>query len=478
MNYQVNDRLGIEDELATVRWVGSVQQWGNSVLALGIEWDDCSRGKNDGILNGIRYFTPIHTNGGSFIKSSNSKIRLKKSFIDILIENYGCGGDFREINLGSKFTQSYGFNKLNQLTQDFDNLKTITLERKMIDRSGCLTDLNLPKLLHLDLCFNLFTNFNQIINILNICPIIQQLNVNGNRFVLFNNENHSFPIKILKLSSCFIKIDLLITILSNFSQVEELYLAGNDYTDDDISKLFGAINLKLNLLDLSFNHLTLIPNLSINTIILTNNSIKSLNFSANFSPTNLDLRYNLINDWYECDKLIELKDLKQLRVNGNPLFDNLSPEEQAIYIIARTSFHGRLNGTTPSQPEVVNADLYFISQVKNCKIDYIKGDRWKNLLQLYQIDDNNIIADSKTHLQRKLLKLNINYMNSSFSRWFLISNSVLRLKGIISNKWNLPILDMKVYYLINNIRLYLDDDISILDDYRFNQEQDLYVDIS
>lgn len=58
--YRIGDRISFSklsspSELCTVRFIGEVDgfkgQW------LGVEWDDDSRGKHDGCLEGKRYFS-------------------------------------------------------------------------------------------------------------------------------------------------------------------------------------------------------------------------------------------------------------------------------------------------------------------------------------------------------------------------------------------------------------------------------------
>lgn len=51
----VNDRVCFNEELGTIRFVGSIA--GKKGEWYGIEWDDPSRGKNDGSVDGVRYFT-------------------------------------------------------------------------------------------------------------------------------------------------------------------------------------------------------------------------------------------------------------------------------------------------------------------------------------------------------------------------------------------------------------------------------------
>lgn len=48
-------RISHSGSIGTVRYVGPVD--GTNGLWLGVEWDDQTRGKHDGIKDGKRYFT-------------------------------------------------------------------------------------------------------------------------------------------------------------------------------------------------------------------------------------------------------------------------------------------------------------------------------------------------------------------------------------------------------------------------------------
>ena len=53
----VGTRLNHAGFLGTVRYAGAVD--GAPGLWLGVEWDDSSRGKHDGVKDGKRYFTCV-----------------------------------------------------------------------------------------------------------------------------------------------------------------------------------------------------------------------------------------------------------------------------------------------------------------------------------------------------------------------------------------------------------------------------------
>src|SRR5687768_11180810 len=52
---------------ATVKYIGPVAAARDATaIMIGIEWDESSRGKNDGSVGGVRYFTTNAVKGGSF----------------------------------------------------------------------------------------------------------------------------------------------------------------------------------------------------------------------------------------------------------------------------------------------------------------------------------------------------------------------------------------------------------------------------
>ena len=55
----------------------------------------------------------------------------------------------------------------------------------------------------------------------------------------------------------------------------------------------------------------------------------------------IDLRNNEIDTWNTVDKLyLAFPDLRELRINGNPVFGSISVEEMTINLIARFEFLG------------------------------------------------------------------------------------------------------------------------------------------
>ncbi len=66
---QVNDRIIIDGQRATVRYVGLIADQEGPWI--GLEWDDPGRGKHDGTANGHKYFHCQFAKGaGTFVRAS------------------------------------------------------------------------------------------------------------------------------------------------------------------------------------------------------------------------------------------------------------------------------------------------------------------------------------------------------------------------------------------------------------------------
>ena len=65
----IGRRLQIDRARATIRYIGEVA--GQDGQWIGLEWDDASRGKHDGCLDGRQYFQCMQVgNAGSFVRAS------------------------------------------------------------------------------------------------------------------------------------------------------------------------------------------------------------------------------------------------------------------------------------------------------------------------------------------------------------------------------------------------------------------------
>ena len=87
--YSIGDRVRCDNHLGTVRYIGTVEP--HQGLWLGVEWDDPSRGRHDGSVNGIQYFETTKPQAASFVRPN--KVKKCKNIIEAIRERYGYDPD-------------------------------------------------------------------------------------------------------------------------------------------------------------------------------------------------------------------------------------------------------------------------------------------------------------------------------------------------------------------------------------------------
>lgn len=483
----VNDRIcTVEGHSGTVRFTGQVLAWGPEIMALGIEWDNPSFGKHSGTLDGVKYFETKVPGSGSFLKSTSRRIcRARATFSEALVNAYGQDYQHLAVSFGTKKVEDFGFQQLSSLQQNYASLRSISLDKQNICTCGSSEVLSqLGNVTTLDLSYNLFGDIDEIWRILRHMPLLDELNLNGNRFSVFSKTDLVFPkTRSLKLAGTRITVDDLKTyILPAFPNLEELVLASNGYTEwtDNILNNFE----RLNLVDLSFNSLTSIPNIVVKRLNLANNEILCiLNASFHAVCSDLDLRYNKISDWSEIDVLLDIfPNLESLRINGNTLFDHVLVEEMTLNIVARLGLL-KVNGSQIDSEEALNAELFFVSKVLSGEYSYNRNStRWGGLVAKHRINESppNVSVTTGNEIT---IGLSIRYTDGTIAleRRFLRSHAILRVKGILAQKIGKNLLEMALFFYSDEddaaTRRELDDNFATVDYYGFSESQKIYVSI-
>lgn len=488
---QVGDRISVDNCHATLSFIGHLDVWGPNVVAYGVEWDDRTRGKNSGEHNGIQYFQTSVEGAGLFLKASNKKICSGVSAMDAIVARYAGEENERvlenKIVFGSKTVESYGFHKLNLILRNFQDLKTVMLDKQNVSIAGDLAEF--PMAETLDLSFNLLSSWHELERILTRFPNVKSLNLNGNRFQGLPQLRFPSSLTDLYLASSMVTVEQINHL--NLMGIEKLVLAGNNWTSEDAENL--RFPLSVNSLDLSFNDLDRLPvNLMLSGVqhlALADNRIDSIDTNLRFvGVASLDLRYTNISTWQPVDALsLVFPNLSNLHLDKCPVFTGISPEQMAIDIIARFGGYEnetlpskltRLNGSTISPGEIRNAELYLISKVKLGESKLTNEIRWEQLLQKYNI---LTLLVSVTHTDSRKLNLLVLLEDGEelFSRVFLKNNTVLRLKGIISKKLQTSSLDLELFYYLHNetsgTKQYLHDDIASLQSFLLSDNLKVYV---
>lgn len=484
---QLDDRICVARNFGTIKYIGLIHVWPN-VEAYGVEWDDPSQGKNDGSVDGIRYFK-CPKGAGSFIKASNSKINKTMLFSEAIERRYGAIENEealrQSLTIDTKTIEQLGFSKLNFILKDYCNLAVIMLDRQCILRVGTVPPLS--KLEHLDLSYNLLTLWVDIGSILAQSPNLKSLNLNGNRFCAGILD--SFPPGLTHLSLCDSQV--MPNNLPPFenSNLERLELAGNGWSDQDIET--WSVPLGLSTLDVSLNLLTSVPTLislsNIRALIIHSNRIKNLNANQFFpNLASLDMRHNLFESLSLLDPIsVVFPNLSELRIIHCPALKELLVDEITMALIGRLNCTApgvdkvgisKLNGSFLLEEEVSEGELYFISQVRKGVASLDNPDRLSYLYLKYSILKNVEMCQESD----KTIVLQI-YQSDPVTllmqRRYMKSNSVLRLKGTVSRRLQKSILDFELYYFsqTDSTKRCLDDNLATILSFALTQNQKLFI---
>ncbi|ODQ79827.1 hypothetical protein BABINDRAFT_166928 [Babjeviella inositovora NRRL Y-12698] len=494
--YQIGDRISIAEtpkasgyaalllHTATVRFVGEIPDWPN-VTAYGIEWDDPLRGKNDGSINGIYYFSAANPTSGSFIKSSNKKILTRTNFQEALDRTYrapGQVGEDAEIRFGTKVVEKLGFGKLSLIQAHHENLTTVSLNGMQIHSIGDLSQI-VPNAETLDLSYNLFTDLGGVLGSVAGLKNLRTLNLNGNVFGGKGSIEMVPPLSSLSIPSAK---KSLVAVLENLflaatrvsvnhinytirthKSLKHLVLSSNGISDEQ----FRSIDFRgssLESLSLSFNELVHVDFTHLNpqlaSIDLSGNNISQitqLKVPDGCPLDSLDLRGNQISSWAEVDQLpLKFPRLHSLRLNDNPLCD--LAETYHLHLLGRLGFFDAnqlaVDGTRVSSDEMENAEFWFVSQLKQNKIpDFdMTGGRFHELCAKYSLDSSQLGTQPDTVEQPHMNKSLINFLirlpsiagasERILKKKMFQSQNVLRLKGYISAETGLSVFGFKLFY--------------------------------
>ncbi|VVD00521.1 unnamed protein product, partial [Leptidea sinapis] len=345
----IGSRIKSNDDFGTVKYIGEVQ--GYNGIWYGVEWDNISRGKHDGCVDGIQYFKTINNGAGSFVRPS--KISPMKTTSEAIQQCYGDREDEliaahrrTVINewkreMGAPFIEMVGFEKIHQKHKN----------RMAID---------IPE----DTLIHLSGNFSNL----------EKLNIS-----VCNYEwsdilalSHLWP-KITEIIAAYNIIDK-ITPPDTLGTLTILRLDGNPLSSwSEVVNLGRMKNLKV---------------LSLNDCYL-----EKIRFKDELANVEVDLFENLevlflnrnrINDWRSVSELNKLKNLKKLYFLKNPVLNNEDYNTDSQLIIAKIGTLQELNGSTITR-----------EQRRGAEYDYIKryGAEWK----LAQTDETTRIAFDLEH---------------------------------------------------------------------------------
>ncbi|KAF9469222.1 CAP Gly-rich domain-containing protein [Collybia nuda] len=381
-------RINLAGQFGTVRFAGNVDN--TTGVWLGIEWDDPSRGKHDGIKDSKRYFSCRIQNAGSFIRPSAVNLSYGRSFLDALVAKYvepPHGSESQEkVLLGSSngtiVVEAVRLDKIRGNLARLERLKEVSLNDEHVARGDALGTIRstCPNIIGLDLSASLLPSWDTVASIASELPNLQRLALNRNR--LQPTTNPAF------MQSAFMtltQVQLNGTMMT-WAEMQEVtaYMPGlhlvemgyNGLVRLQSSTLSAPLNTTIEVLNLDSNlcsewgHIynSLLHYRSLERIILTSNGIGTIPFpdsvqQLSHSLKHISLSFNKLNAWNDVDALsLWCPGLESLTLSGNPLMSELGRHSRP-FTIARIPSLLVLDGAAIATKERTDCELFYLSDV-------------------------------------------------------------------------------------------------------------------
>nr|CAH7733567.1 unnamed protein product [Callosobruchus chinensis] len=386
-NFRVGSRVDCCGYIGTIKYIGPVE--GHKGIWLGVDWDDSTRGKHNGTVNGIDYFHTWHPKSGSFVRKE--KVNFGQSLIQAIKTRYGYIEDDTAAKLNEQtllkfqqdinapFLQLVGFDKVADKQRDFNSLQVVSVRSMNVNSIGGEGDelkRLFPNIREIDLSRSLLCSWVDVFTICTQLESLNLLNVSENILELPHNyEEYKFPqISILICGHMHLNWEDVKKLVQVFPNVKELRVPYNDITDLSTSDDKNFKNLEM--LDLDGNEIRLwnevnklkvIKNLR--HLIVENIKLQSIRFEednipiAHFKNLNvLNINENLISEWRSVGELNKLELLEHLRILKNPILETEKFETRIEIIIAKIKNLKTINGSTIKREERFGAEIDYLKK--------------------------------------------------------------------------------------------------------------------
>ncbi|KAJ7074091.1 hypothetical protein C8F01DRAFT_8067 [Mycena amicta] len=378
-------RLRLAEHTGTVKYSGPVD--GTAGLWLGVEWDDPSRGKHDGVKDGRRYFTCRIPNAGSFIRPTAKDLSYGSSFLEALHAKYveQSQGSQETVLLGSSNgaiqVEAVDLDKIRAKFANLEKLREVSLDTDFVARydgpPGSIRA-TCPNVRGLDLSKNLISSWDTISAICSELPNLQRLSLNRTRLTLSekNYGTTSFANLIeLRLNATLTTWHEMQLITGTMPRLRIVEI-GYNRLDQLCSSVPGSaalesINLDSNSLrDWNLICTALIHYPALDRVVLTSNLIDTIpppprDQTETLRLEHISLSHNRLTSWTDIDSLSAwCPNLRTLTMLGNPLFDDPVHGRSARQLtIARIPSLEGLDAGAISFKERADSELFYLSYI-------------------------------------------------------------------------------------------------------------------
>lgn len=338
----VGARVKVAKDVATVRYVGKVE--GQDGEWAGVEWDDPSRGKHDGSVNGVKYFAcSSGLNAGSFVRVEKvaEGINVPQALLARYRNEKAEGGE--EVTADELYVETIGQRRvkinlvgaeqISQLQSQTHKLTSSRLVQMDVASVGDADELAalLPNASELDLSSNLVSGWPFVRDLATFLPHLRVLILSDNRLALPNTPEGfggaQLPgLRVLVLHRACVTWRQLLLLQACTPNLEELHACRNG---------IRRLGLELAALPTEDGAATaaadegraLDATAAAAAVSGSGSAVSSSSLSAAFAALRvLNLEDNALTDWSEVLKLAYLPHLTKLHLSGNAV-DNITYPE-------------------------------------------------------------------------------------------------------------------------------------------------------
>ena len=401
-------RVELNEKTAKIKYVGPLRHkkdFKENEIWLGLEWDDKTRGKHNGTVEGYEYFkTTNGDNSGSLVKMT--KVNVGQTFKGALGYKYNFyeeeGNDYHKdvdkalekdnfITTDKKIIniELVGKEKAAKKFSEFEYMPCIDLNYSYINSLGNDLSNILPRLKELSLTRTLLTKWSEFLDILIQFKNLTLLNFSENILIFddkfdedinkFANGEYKQHLNTLVLNKCNLDTYHLIKLSPIFTNLDYLYLKDNKinpdtynnsenkkFIDDNISNIeknttnLKYLSLEQNKIHSFFFGYNIFKSPKLKYINLNQNLISDLIPEENIeenqkilelfkkSMEHILLDYNMFKkeDYTKIMVDLETMELKDIDILNNGFIDKIGVEKVKIEIIGRNPQLKILNNTT------------------------------------------------------------------------------------------------------------------------------------
>jgi len=425
-------RVELNEKTAKIKYVGPLKhkkEYKENEIWLGLEWEDKTRGKHNGTVEGFEYFkTSDGENSGSLVKMT--KVNIGQTFKGALGYKYNFyeeeGNDYHKdvdkalekdnfITTDKKIIniELVGKEKAAKKFSEFEYMPCIDLNYSYINSLGNDLSNILPRLKELSLTRTLLTKWSEFLDILIQFKNLTLLNFSENILIFddkFDDEINKFEkgeyklhLNTLVLNKCNLDTYHLIKLSPVFLYLDYLYLKGNRINPDTYDKSENKKFIEENISNIEKNtsnlkYLSLEQN-KINSFffgykIFKSPKLKYINLNQNLisdlipeenneenqkllelfkkSMEHILLDYNMFKkeDYTKIMVDLETMELKDIDILNNGFIDKIGVEKVKIEMIGRNPQLKILNNTTITKIMRRDAEKQYLI---DCVKEYINS---------------------------------------------------------------------------------------------------------